>query len=143
MRTAEERVIEGTTYRVMPVPAGIGNKVLLRLGKVGAPAVITLLASPSSKRGAWLAAMPSFVRAIDLLREEDLDFVCKEFAKETQHGTSGKLRPLGDSFDEHFRGAYPAMFQWLRFCMEVNFGPLWTWETGLVPDPPADATAKE
>ena len=145
MRGAVDRVIEGTTYRVVPVAAGIGNKVMLRLGKVGAPALFTLLASPKSTAGAFAAAIPGLVRALDLLTDDDMDFLCKSFAAETQFGDGSKMRPLAAAFDEHFRGNYAAMFQWLRFSMEVNFGPLWTWATGLLPEPPpaAGQPAKE
>lgn len=136
MRTAEEKTIEGTAYRVLPVAAGIGQKILLRAAKVGAPTVMTLLASPKSAKGAWMAAIPSVMRLVELLSEEDVEYITKEFARETQCGSGGKMRPLGDCYDEHFRGAYPALLQWLRFAWEVNFGPLWTWAAAQLPRAP-------
>jgi len=135
-REAQDRAIEGTTYRVKPIAAGIGMKVQLRLAKVGAPALLTLLASPPAAKGAWFAALPSIVRMFDLLSEEDVDYLCKSFANESQFGDGAKMLPLGPAFDEHFRGSYVALFQWFRFCMEVNFGPLWTWGKGLIPAAP-------
>jgi len=58
------------------------------------------------------------------------------FEAESQFGDGAKMLPLGPAFDEHFRGSYVALFQWFRFCMEVNFGPLWTWGKGLIPAAP-------
>lgn len=128
MREAEVRDIAGKAYEVTPCPAGVGLKLMLRLGKVLGP-VAGLVGNREE-----LEAMAGAVVAEVLERasEEDLEAIWRPLAAHTQVTTSGPggevRRPkLAEVFDVWFAGDYAALAQWLMFALEVNFGPLWQW----------------
>lgn len=110
LRESKQKVVEGTTYTVTQLGAVTGRKVLLRLMKVYGVAV----SSPDP--------IPALLSA---LTDEDLTFVCDEFAKYSTYCTSAdpsKSPELAQMFDFHFAGNYSNMLTWLAFCVEVNYG---------------------
>lgn len=106
----EKKIIDGTEYQVTPLGAVIGRKVLLRLTKVFSPALLS-------------KDLSSLLEQLD---DETLDYLCDTFAESTnvvmQAEKTKVLAPLaGDMFDKHFARKYMQMFEWLAFCVEVNY----------------------
>lgn len=100
----KEKTIDGNTYAVTQLGAIRGSQVFVRLMKMVGPA--------------FLGEKKDFAKAFEALREEDFKYLCDVFSERTF--VDGK--PLDKIFDFHFAGKYGAMFQWLFFCIETNFG---------------------
>lgn len=73
------------------------------------------------------------VGSIDLraLSPEDFDWLVQQMIPMTQVGVvdvagDGKVKwhALVVDFDDHFAGRYKQLIAWLKFALEVNFGPL-------------------
>lgn len=123
MREVQSRVIQGVRYEVLPLPAGRGVRVMAQLAKVIGPGIgeAASLAEAAANIGRTIGA---FTERLD---PDVVETLCREFAATTTV-TAGQSRTslgAGIAFDEHFAGQYDALLEWLRFCMEVNFGPLW------------------
>ncbi len=107
----KDKSIAGVTYRVTQLTATKGRAVFVRLAK--------LFAGMAGAKN-----MEDRIAGIlGKLSDDDLKFVCDVFASATQvHAPGDKGWPqLSDVFDLHFAGRYLEMFQWLAFCLEVNF----------------------
>lgn len=115
------KVIEGNTYYCRPMSARRSLTVMTRVLKMAAPGFgdVASLRQAAAAVGTLLAGLA------ENLDEDTLMGVCDAFAEESSvELTAGKKLPLAGSWDEHFRGDLVALFGWLRFCAEVNFGPL-------------------
>ena len=110
----QEKEIDGTLYRVTPLPFGIGQKALMRLLKVLSPVLSAALSDNS--QGAMLSAIPG------ALTEDDLAWFARTFGDASFYQEGGKWVPLVTKNQElHFAGRYETFFRWLIFSIEVNF----------------------
>lgn len=102
-KKTEQKQIEGHTFRVTQFGGVEAFEVIARIG-IG-------------------VGMKDLLPA-DLvwLREKLVN--CTEMGVVDTHG-GGKMNfvPLLQMYDDHFAGNHKAMFQWLQFAFEVNFGP--------------------
>jgi hypothetical protein len=122
------RTIGRHAYNVTQLKAKQGNAVLVRLAKVAGPPLAALFAGGDKSQADALdrisldglgAALSSFA---SVLSEADLDWLCVTFADCTTVETEpGAVKPLRGIFDLHFAGAYLDLFEWLAFCLEVNY----------------------
>ena len=103
MRETQTKVIGGVPYTVRQLGAITGRKVLAR--------------GPNMRN----------------LDDATMDFICDAFAQSTTiplaieaSKASSVAIKLSDVFDDHFAGKYADMMTWLAFCMELNFGDVFT-----------------
>jgi hypothetical protein len=110
-------------YEVTPLPAGKALQVLRRLGKSVGPAIAKIgeMDAKSLDLGKLGEALEELLTT---LSDDDVAFINKTFASATTI-VKGDARPeLGSQFDLHFQGALGEWFEWLKFSLEVNYGPL-------------------
>lgn len=134
MRNPVETTIGACQYRYTPLPAGRGLKVLARVAKLAGPALARLAETNLSGVANALRngsdGSVDFAGAIEALVErvdgEELAWLCKELATQTMvRGPHHKgFVRLDDQFDDHFCADYLSMFHWLKWCLEVDLGPL-------------------
>ena len=116
----EERTIDGVVYRILPLSADVGHKALLRFVKIAGPVIGT-----ARNIADGLSGPESIRRLLDAISEDDLDWFVKLFALRT---TYCAVEDLGKDkwptlvVSKHFTQRYMQMFDWLRACIEVNFG---------------------
>ncbi len=122
---AQEREIDGRTYRVLPIPFGKGRALLVRVLQLLRP----LLAS--SGGGEALASL------IGELNDADLKLFAEAFGNASFVADGqGNWMPLVPQNQElHFAGRYGEFLRWLTFCLEVNYGSFFA---GLKNGPSAD-----
>ena len=116
----QSRSIDGFEYSVTPLPFGIGHKALLRFMRLAAP----VIAEMSTVGGGDMKnAIAAALRVIpNALTEDDVNYFAETFGKYSAYASDGKSVPLvTQNRDLHFGGRYTAFFEWLAFCVEVNF----------------------
>lgn len=109
----QDKTIGGSTYRVTPLVATQGRAVFVRLAK--------MLGSAAAGGGEKGNLYESLARVLENLNETDLAFISDAFARQTQLQMERGWVQLSDAFDLHFAQRYLEMFQWLAFCLEVNY----------------------
>lgn len=110
-------------YEVTPLPASKALQVARRLGKAVAPA-LTKLGSLDAKAESLSSLGEALEQLFEGLSDDDVAFVNRAFSECTTI-VDGDARPqLSKQFDAHFQGALDAWWEWMRFSLEVNFGPL-------------------
>ena len=120
----QQRIIDGVTYRVWPLPFTRGRRVLQRLLKVLGPIIAAggLAESKFEQGAAVLGALP------DALSETELDFLENTFADQSHYlapnGSEWIALASGANRDLHFAARYHAYVAWLIFSIEVNFACL-------------------
>lgn len=121
MRETQEKQIGDFVYRVKPLGAYSGNKVLMRIGKALLPAI-----RDAESLKTLEGAVSAISGLLSTLTETDMLFVVNEFAGETRVYEASKGRDsaasLKNIFDSHFSGSYKEQWEWLTFSFEVNFG---------------------
>lgn len=106
MRKVESLKIGDYTYHVTQMGAIQGRDTLARLLAIAGPIM------GSGEGGAGLAH----------LKPADLQLLSDDFAKLTEVELPDGKRPLlSNIFDLHFVGRYDDMFDWLAFCIKINF----------------------
>jgi len=134
------KVIEGNTYHCRPMSARRSLTVMTRVLKMAAPGFgdVASLRQAAAAVGTLLAGLA------ENLDEDTLLAVCDAFAEESSVSFSagGNRLELAGGWDEHFRGDLVALFGWLRFCAEVNFGPLVAAAKAALPPPAEEESAK-
>lgn len=110
-------------YEVTPLPAGKALQALRRLGRAVGPAAAQLGAL-DSKNAALDALGKALEIAFDGLSDDDVAFLNRTFAEATAIVDGDGRAPLARQFDVHFQGALDEWWEWMRFSLEVNFGPL-------------------
>ena len=129
MREPESRVIDGVEFKVTPLARKAQRTAFVKLTKIIAPAVAK--AADGAKSVADLQAHMGkhLVSVIDSLASkvevEDLDYFEGLFSKCTEYSEDGgekwpHLRHE-ENRDAVFGGRLPLYFQWMKFCLEVNF----------------------
>lgn len=101
---AEERPIDGTTYRCWPLPWGTARPLLVRVLKIISPLMDGDIATLASS-----------------LTDADLEVFGKAFGNASSY-TDGDRQPLlTDSMQQlHFAGRPDVFLAWVAFAMEVN-----------------------
>lgn len=123
---AQEREIDGFTYRVNPLPFGAGRKVLMRVLRVLGPVIVAAAdgGSQAQQGAAVLATLPQ------ALSDADLDHFAKTFGDASFYrggGSGVDWVPLVEQNQEqHFAGRYAAFTAWLLLCLEVNYAGFFT-----------------
>ena len=111
MKKPQKKTIDGVEYTVTPLGAITGTDVLMALTKLLGP----------------LMGNKSMEGLLSNLKTDDIKFLCTTFAETTsvtilaQGGKKVTVPLAGDFFDEHFAQKYMQMFEWLAFCVEVNY----------------------
>lgn len=130
-RRAEDKTIKGNKYRVMQLPGREGSKVAARLVQL-LGAGIAGMAKGVTDNDMKAAAFTGLSTLLTSLKEEQVDYFCNVFMPLTQVTLpDGKTPLLKDIFDDHFAGNYFEMFEWLKFCIEVNFGSFLSDQGGI------------
>lgn len=125
----QTRRIGDVTYHVIPLPAGKALVMSARLARFLMP-VIGEAATLLGHKGDKLSVEDLFTMTkildgmLDGLNDDAITYLYETLAPTTQAERGEKKVQLASCFDEHFRGRLLECFQWLRFCLEVNFGPL-------------------
>ncbi len=107
MRETKTKSIGQLDYTVTQLGATAGRKVLVRLAKV---------------IGAGLGGPEPISGMLAAVNDDDMAFMCDQFAALTTVKIGDKSPGLKDIFEEHFAGKHLEMIYWLAFCIEVNFG---------------------
>jgi hypothetical protein len=115
-RKVQDQVIGDTTYRVTQLGATTGSKVMFRL--------IRAFASIA-------AGLQTGQLSFESMTPEDFDWLVTTMQPTTKvqvvdvaaGNGSSKFVDLSFMFDDHFAGKYFEMVDWLKFALEVNFGP--------------------
>ena len=147
MREPERKQIGAHTYIVTPLGAKRGMRLLSRLARIAGPGMTKL--ATADVKGPRIVGIPvaAIVAAADgileRLADDDLEVVSQMLAESTMVASeSGKATKLDPIFDSHFGNAYAELFQWLRFALEVNFGPLFFALRDAAGKPEADPSAE-
>lgn len=132
MLKQSEKVIGNNTYKVTALGAIKGRAVFIMLLRLfGATA-------DGLKKDTLLSALQDLAKN---LTDADLTFLCDTFAKVTDvQLPDGRSPRLADVFDLHFSENYLEMFEWLAFCLEVNFSSFFR---GLAERLAKDGSAKQ
>lgn len=126
--TSHERVIGGTTFRVVVFGAKQGRSVLLRLLKMVGPSLGSFVGGLG--RGAGKDADAAVALGIGeamhelaaRLAQSEVEGILDELAKHTVVVLPGDKEPrLSDVFDDLFAGRYQDMVAWAAFALEVNY----------------------
>jgi hypothetical protein len=121
VREPQETTIDGFGYRVRPLGAYTGNKVLMRLGKAVLPAL-----SDAESLDTIEGATSALSVLLSQLSEGDMLYIVNELAEQTHFWSEEEGRDGGKSlknaFDSHFSGRYQEQGEWLWFALKVNFG---------------------
>ena len=119
---AQDREIDGVTYRSWPLPFGIGQKALLRTIRVLSPIMAVLT------RGDQAAVFDVLPTA---LTDEDVAYFSDIFGKSSKYKDGENWVPLLTSAQElHFAGRYSAFMRWVVLNMEVNFAGFFDGKAG-------------
>jgi hypothetical protein len=126
MLKRESKVIGDTEYQTTQLDAVTARRVFLRMAKLLAPMAAEL---GDGKKGVESERLfRGLATAIRSATEEDLDYFCDQFAKVTDvvivdEKGNRKSPRLSTVMALHFVGdRFGDLFDWLLFCLEVNFG---------------------
>ena len=123
MARAQEREIDGVMYKAWPIPFAKGRPALVRLLGIVGPVLSKITNAKSAEAASALfSALPAS------LTDADLTYFANLFGDASAYKTiDGHWAPLVDKTQAtHFEGRYLAFFQWLGFCVEVNFSGFFT-----------------
>jgi hypothetical protein len=118
MRETVQKTIGDTTYHITTLGTKDARRVGRRLARVF---------------GVSAEADQKAAKFFEVLTDEELDFLCDTFAKMTQispadsaiHPATGQptvMFALAAKMEEHFSGHMGLLMQWLKACVEVNYG---------------------
>lgn len=126
----QERIIGDVIYHVQPLPAGKAlvmsrRLVALIMPVLGESAAFAGRDKTATVTMADLVGMSRIVDGIiDGMDDAAVMYLYETLAPTTQAQYGGKKVSLEKCFDVHFQGRLLECFLWLKFCLEVNFGPL-------------------
>lgn len=120
MRDPVTKEILGATYTYRPMPTSKGVRALQLLARIGLPSLGAISGSDVS---GLLGALGT---AVGQLADSDRDWLLATLAEGTRVDTGGGVGFVGlkSVYDDHFAGHYESLVQWLRWCLEVEYGPL-------------------
>jgi hypothetical protein len=117
--------VSGVQYRITKPGGWSGGLLLFRGGQTFATALVEgFSAKGIDSTVATLFALVKHMTPVDFR------WLCEEMAKCTEVGVEDKLEgkgrvtfaPLESRFDEHFRGEYLQLMDWLKGSVEAVFG---------------------
>lgn len=111
MLTPETRTIGSYTYTTTKLGALKGTEILARLAVNATPLMI-------AAHGGNVAAI---ARSVESLKPEMITELCTTFAAVSTVKIGTNEPRLDAVFDVHFAGNYLELFEWLTWCLEVNF----------------------
>ena len=125
-RETKETEIDGHRYQVTQLGADTSDLILFRSAPAVAAGIRAFLrgaGSADSIAGALIGtlgamSLEDFKFVKDAMREATRRLVVDELA-----GGKSRWVPLKVDYDDHFAGRNLAALKWLRFALEVNFGP--------------------
>lgn len=120
MRDPQSTTIGAWRYTVKPLPAGQGLALMARLAKMLGPGVAGLVSGEEG--GAIGRALASLLERV---QPEEVVEIARQLAATTEVSQPGGKTPasLVEVFDLHFAADYLTLMDFLRFALEVNFGP--------------------
>lgn len=120
MREPQSTTIGAWRYSVRPLPAGQGLALMARLSKMLGPGVAALVSGDGG--GAIGRALSGLLERVN---PEEVVEIARHLAATTEVSQPGGKVPasLAEVFDVHFAADYMAMMEWMKFALEVNFGP--------------------
>lgn len=120
MRDPQSTTIGAWRYTVKPLPAGQGLALMARLAKMLGPGVAALVSGEGG--GAIGRALAGLLERVS---PEEVVEIARQLAATTEASQAGasKAANLAEVFDLHFAGDYLPLLDFLRFALEVNFGP--------------------
>lgn len=122
MTEPQSKVIGGVTYEVYPLGFGQARSLFVRLFRVAGPAVAQTVMAAAQGGGLGDLGDKDVMTAVeamaDRLTEEDFKYVCDVLANQTMVSGAGKLSEVEEN---HWRGRFAEMFQWLGFALQVNY----------------------
>jgi hypothetical protein len=111
------KAIGGLTFKVRPLPVIHGREAMVRLTRTFGPALGELV-----EGGVRNGAARAIGSLADRLDSKDLAWLCERFGECSSCAfPDGREMPIAGNHDEVFAAAYDTMFEWLEFCLEVNF----------------------
>lgn len=122
MRKTETRTIGAHQYKVHQLGANEGRRVLGRLLKIVGPLLGAADSGSAKGKVNEMAALKAVMGAVENLKDEDVDYFCDTFGKNSEAKVGNGWPTVSEIFDAHFAGEYAEMLGWLKFCIEVNFG---------------------
>jgi hypothetical protein len=137
MEQRQEREIDGVMYEAWPLKFEKGRPALVKL--MATWAVIMGSVTRGAAQGA--GAISGVFEALPLaLSDADFTYYAKLFgdasrfkAPAASEGADDRWVPLLErTQNEHFQGRYSAYFQWIAFCMEVNFSNFFDGISGVL-----------
>lgn len=142
MRTLESqsKEIGGVTYRVAPLTTKMALRVLARVLHMAAPAFGDVVSLRAAAKRATSVLGTLFAGLATDLDEKTLVEVCEIFADVSVVDLGGQ-KPLAlrnGQWDEHFRGRFLDVFEWVHFAAMVTFGPLYESLTATAPEGETD-----
>ena len=120
MREPQRITVGAWVYSVRPLPAGAGLALMARLARMAGPGVAGLL-----EGGGGGAIGRALAGLLERVSPDEIVEVARQLAATTEVSQPGGRAPasLAEVFDVHFAGDYLSLVDWLRFALEVNFGP--------------------
>lgn len=126
MIESEETTIGDTTYRVTQLGAKQGRRLLMRLLRLAGPSLTEAIGGDTSLASLGDVDLSTLSGAVKRLcenaLEDELEHLFDTFAPKTQIDKGeGKWAVLSHEAELHFAGKYREMFEWLWFCLQVNY----------------------
>lgn len=127
------KTIKDRTYSCDVLPVRVSLEVLARFTNLAGD-TLSAAALGDEDSGALVSAFGTMLKTVSA---DDVGFFCERFGSVSEcEGTS--LSAAG-ARDRVFRGKLGNMFQWLRFCFEVNYSDFFEDVQSLTVDVPSDA----
>lgn len=125
----QDREIDGVTYRVGPLTAAVGRKLLVELKSLLGPTLAEIVRGAGSldlsEKSLLDMDLGPVANAIAAFAEdvtpEKYEYIVTTLASQSQYSEDGgKFIPFKMN-TEHFRGRYLSEIKWLAFALEVNY----------------------
>jgi hypothetical protein len=110
-RTAVSKRIGDTTYHVTPLTTSESLGAAVRVANTLGPAVKLLSTG----------GVVAFGQVLSDLKQEDIEFFTSMFRPVSVVEVKGKRLALDAVYEDFFAANLGALFDWLAFCIEVNF----------------------
>ncbi len=144
MREVKSKEINGVTFEVTQLGFKSGRAVFMRVSKLIGPSLAALAhGAPSLKTVTSEALLTALSKALMTVNDDDLEYLASQFGETTRfHKGDPSKSPFlkADNREELFSGNLVLFFQWLMFCLEVNFSDFLAAWAGLSASAPSQDT---
>lgn len=125
----QDRIIDGVTYRVGPLTAAVGRKLLVELKTILGPTLAEIVRGAGSldmsEKSLLDMDLGPIANAIAAFAEdvtpEKYEHIVTTLAGQSQYSEAGGNFIAFKMNTEHFRGRYLSELKWLAFALEVNY----------------------